>query len=122
MELIYSYIVLVIYLVLLIAYSYGKKTRAWKWSEYVLMTLGPLVGLFLFYLVDSWKAVAFFLGSCVIGFLGELIIGFLFEKTLGRKIWEHKKMSVRGHTSWLVIPFWGMAGLMFLALLRILGF
>ena len=52
--------------------------------------------------------------------MAEYIFGFLFHKTLGQKLWVYRKGAVDGYTSLLAIPFWGMAGIIFLAIAKVL--
>jgi uncharacterized membrane protein len=65
-------------------------------------------------------ALAYFLLCSVAGSLAEYIFGFLFHKTLGQKLWVYRKGAVDGYTSLLAIPFWGMAGIIFLAIAKVL--
>lgn len=117
----YSLSIIVAYLVLIFAYWYGRKTKEWKWSEYFLMALGPFVGLVILALLEGSKVIIFFVLSAAVGFLAEFTFGLLFDKTLGRKLWLYKKCAVKGYTSPLSLPFWGAAGIIFLALAKLLN-
>lgn len=51
----------------------------------------------------------------------ELVVGFVYHKTLNRRLWQYNRLSVGGYTSVLSIPMWGIAGVVFWALSKLLG-
>ncbi len=104
-----------------LAYLYGRKTKQFKWSEYILLVIWPVIFVFGFaYFIDI-KIINMFIISSFIGFVLEYILGFSYYKTLNKKLWEYNRLSVGGYTSLLSIPFWGVAGVFFWFLSKIVG-
>lgn len=103
------------------AYLYGRKTKAFKWREYFALIAAPVtgsLGLAHFY---GQKVIYFFLVACVAGFILEYTIGIAYHKTLNRRLWTYGKYNVGGYTSLLTFPLWGVAGIVFWLLARLIG-
>jgi len=104
-----------------LAYRYGRKTKRFKWSEYMALLIWPVLFVLAFaYFVDV-KILSLFLVSCFVGFVLEYILGFAYHKTLNKKLWTYKRLSLNGYTSLLSIPFWGVAGVVFWFLSKMVG-
>lgn len=117
----FGYPFLVIFLIFVLAYWYGRKTKEWKWSEYFLMALGPIAAVLLLAWHEDSKIIIYFIFSSFIGFTAEFILGLFCHKILGRRLWKYSKFSIFGYTSLLTLPFWGGAGILFLSLARLLN-
>ncbi len=116
-----SIIIIFDFIGLYLAYLYGRKTKIFRWSEYFAIILFPIIGVLAFaYLIDS-KILALFLVSACFGFVLEYILGFVYHKTLNKKLWEYKRLSVGGYTSLLSIPMWGIGGCLFWFLSKMVG-
>jgi uncharacterized membrane protein len=99
------------------AWVYGRKTKKFRWSEYVAMLIGPSIGAALFVYMHGQPFLHFFLASCIVGWLAEAILGFAYHKILGQKFWIYKEYPVlNGYVSILTFPFWGFAGALFFKL------
>ncbi len=118
---VYLYSVIAIVLMFIFAYWYGRKTKEWRWSEYLFMAAAPFIGMITLAYFEGTRIITFFLLSALVGFIAEFLLGLLCEKTLGRKLWIYRKLSLGGHSSLLSLPFWGGAGIIFLALARLLN-
>ncbi len=103
------------------AYVYGKNTQTFRWSEYVLLLVVPVLGSLGFALFYGVKVLYFFVASCIIGFVLEYSIGKAYHRTLNRRLWTYGKYSVDGYTSLLTFPMWGVAGVVFWLLARSIG-
>jgi len=104
-----------------LAYLYGRKTKNFRWREYLAIVAVPLGCVFAAaYLIDL-KIINLFLVSCFIGFALEYLLGLAYHKTLNKRLWEYKRLSVHGYTSLLSIPFWGVGGVSFWFIAKILG-
>ena len=113
----YSVPILIVYI---FTYFYGRKTKAWVWKEYLLIALGPVLGILSLSFVVGFEVLLYFLLCGLFGLLGELILGLFCEKVLGRKLWEYKKYPlIGGHTSLLNFPFWAGGGMLFLLLAKL---
>lgn len=104
-----------------LAYLYGRKIKQFRWSEYIAIILWPVIGVIVFaYLIDV-KILSLFVISSFAGFLLEYLLGLTYHKTLNKKLWEYNRLSVGGYTSLLTIPIWGVVGVVFWFLSKIVG-
>src|SRR3989344_6794194 len=104
-----------------LAYLYGRKTKIFVWKEYIAILIWPtLLVLTLAYFIDK-NIIILFLISSIIGFCLEYLLGLTYHKTLNKRLWRYDKFSVKGYTSWLTLPIWGIAGVIFLFLSKIAG-
>ena len=104
-----------------IAYRYGRKTKKFRWSEYFAMIFVPVAGCLAFAFFYGVTVIYFFALSCLVGFMLEYGIGMAYHKTLNRRLWTYGKYSVGGYTSLLVLPMWGVAGVVFWLLSQSMG-
>ncbi len=104
-----------------LAYVYGRKTKKFKWSEYVSIIIWPLLCIILMTIFIDIRALVMFIVSCGVGFILEYILGLTYHKVLNKKLWEYKRLSVYGYTSLLTIPVWGVAGVVFWFLGKMIG-
>ena len=105
---------------LTLAWLYGRKTRRFRWSEYFALLAGPLIVLIIDIYLFGSAIVYYFFASAVIGWLAELALAVSYDKVLGKKFWVYKSFPVfRGYISWLTLPIWGFAGLLFLRIARL---
>jgi len=104
-----------------LAYLYGRKTKIFVWKEYIAILIWPtLLVLTLAYFIDK-NIIILFLISSIIGFCLEYLLGLTYHKTLNKRLWRYDKFSVKGYTSWLTLPIWGIAGVIFWFLSKIAG-
>ena len=76
------------------------------------MSVPVICSLSLSYFFGS-KIVLLFVKSAIIGIVLEYGLGIVYHKTLNRRLWSYDKFSLGGYTSWLTIPMWGVAGVIF---------
>lgn len=104
-----------------LAYLYGKKTKRFRWSEYIAILIWPILFvLFLAYFINV-RILSLFLLSSFVGFVLEYIVGLVYHKTLNKRLWHYERLSINGYTSLLSIPIWGVAGVTFWFLSKIIG-
>ena len=104
-----------------LAYLYGRKVEKFRWSEYVLLLIAPVGGCFALTFLYGIRIVYMFVLSAVVGFIFEYSVGLIYHKTLNRRLWNYSRYSVGGYTSWLTLPMWGVAGIVFWLLSASLG-
>jgi len=103
------------------AYLYGRKTKKFRWSEYIAIIIGPIICILIMaYLIDI-KILLLFIISCGSGLFLEYLLGLTYHKTLNKKLWEYKRFSIHEYSSFLSIPVWGIAGVIFWLLGKIIG-
>ncbi len=96
-----------------LAYLYGRKTKRFRWSEYVPLLAAPVGSIGVLAYVYNTKILYLFVVSAVIGLLFEYGVGKFYHMTLNRRLWTYSRYSLNGYTSWLAAPMWGIAGVVF---------
>ena len=104
-----------------LAYLYGRKTTEFRWSEYIAIIIIPIFFIVFLILYYDFAILKLFIVSASIGFIGEGLIGFVYDKVLNRKLWTYNRLSIKGYTSYLSIPLWGIAGVMFWFISKLAG-
>jgi len=100
---------------------YGQKTKVFKWREYFAILICPLLFIVaLAYFVDI-KILSMFLISSFVGFAMEYGAGLVYHKTLNRRLWTYGRLSLHGYTSPLSIPLWGIVGVGFWLISKMIG-
>jgi hypothetical protein len=105
----------------LIAVWYGKKRQGWYWREYFVMIFWPILGVLVLSYFEGLKILLYFLVCALIGFFLEIRLNVNFEKILGEKFYVYRKLTLKGYSSILTLPFWGAAGTVFLTIAKIFG-
>jgi len=104
-----------------LAYLYGHRTKKFNWGEYFSIIFWPsLFVVALAYFVDG-KIIRLFVVSCFIGLGLEYSLGLAFHMIMGKHLWIYRRFDLDGYTSWLCLPIWGIAGVIFWYLGRIVG-
>jgi len=73
-------------------------------------------------LLYSWQyqknIIYAFLTFAVIGTFLEWIIGYAYNAVEGKRLWTYHSFNINKYTSWLSIPLWGLAGMLFWILIN----
>ncbi len=104
-----------------IAYIYGRETKRFRWSEYIVMIMFPIICVLVMVYFYGIKILNLFVVSCFAGFFLEYIIGLAYHKTLNKRLWVYDRLSVQGYTSLLSIPLWGIGGVTFWFISKMIG-
>ncbi len=105
-----------------LAYLYGRKVKRFRWREYALLLLVPVIGCLGLSYLYGVKVVYLFVTSALVGFALEYALGLAYHKTLNRHLWFYSRLSVgNGYTSLLTFPMWGVAGVVFWLLSQSIG-
>lgn len=93
--------------------SHKKRHAKFTWRHYLFYVSFPLsVSAFIIYSYDNRLALVF-VGSMVLGTVFEWLLGYYYHDIVGQKLWTYKKYAISGYTSWLAMPLWGFAGVLF---------
>jgi len=104
------------------AWIYGRKTTTFRWTEYFAMLAAPFLVFLLHVYIGGHKFLYFFIASALIGWMAELILAFSYHKILNKRLWIYKQFPVfNGYVSWLTLPIWGFAGMLFLKIASLVG-
>lgn len=81
-------------------------------SKIVILSV-PLLGLVMLVWNSEWGYVRLFMASAVIGTLLEYLLGVFLMHIRGSEVWTYHFLPLGRYTSWISIPYWGGAGLVF---------
>lgn len=87
--------------------------------RYLFLLLFPLVATLVIILRTDKKLLLVFFTFSFMGAFIEWLIGFFYHKIVGQRLWRYYHYSLSGYTSWLSLPLWGLAGVLFWLLARI---
>jgi len=104
-----------------LAYLYGRKTLKFRWSEYIAIIIVPILFIVFLTFYYDFAILKMFILSAIIGFVAEGVIGFVYDKVLNKKLWTYDRLSIKGYTSYLSIPLWGIAGVLFWFITKLVG-
>lgn len=62
-----------------------------------------------------------FIASAIVGSVAEGFVGFVYDKVLNKRLWTYNRLSIKGYTSLLSIPIWGIAGILFWFISKFIG-
>lgn len=72
-----------------------------------------------FYRFGQELIIVYLLFSALGTFL-EWLLGFLFRQIMGENLWKYSLFPIGSYTSYLAIPLWGLAGVLFWLTARML--
>lgn len=103
------------------AWVWGRNTRKFRWSEYFMYLGGPLIAVALIAIKYGPQVYTLFLMSAVVGFTIEYVLGSTWHAVQSERLWHYKKYSLKGYSSYLMIPLYGVAGVCYFLLANLLG-
>ena len=106
---------------LLFATWWGRKTRNFKWSEYVVLVIFPTLAILWLIKTDGVKVLFVYFFSVIAGTTIEYLVGWAYHRTEGKRLWYYERYSFKGYTSWLSMPLWGITGIFFFLLVKTFG-
>jgi len=103
------------------AYLFGKKTKNFRWSEYIALMAAPVIATLSLSYFYGKQIVYLFFVSAIAGFVLEYLLGLAYHKTLNKRLWTYDRLAIDGYTSFLTFPMWGVAGISFWLISRFVG-
>ena len=95
------------------------KTHHYSLGKYIYFLILPIVILVVFLKESQINAVTVFVSFSILGTLAEWLIGFFYHRVVGQRLWTYHKYSITKYTSFLSLPLWGLAGLIFYLFIQI---
>lgn len=104
-------------------YIYGAHFRRHLSPKLVSVSasLIPVWGLIFLLSKQNIGYIKIFLVSAFVGTLLESALGRFLYNILGKPVWKYSFGRIGKFTSWISIPYWGGAGLLFLYLAKLVG-
>jgi len=103
------------------ACRYGRKTKQFRWIEFWALLAPPIIWSFALAYFYGTDIFALFAASMVVGIVLEYGLGRAYHQTLNKRLWTYTRYSIGGYTSWLTLPMWGVAGVIFWSLGKVIG-
>lgn len=99
-----------------------KKMRRYhfSWSKYFYLLLPSFLTVGLYAAKFGSSLLAIYLFFAAVGTVLEWTIGFFYHQMLGQRLWSYHRYSLGGYTSFLSIPLWGLAGVLFWLLAKVM--
>ena len=92
-----------------------------KFSRYVFLISVPMFAILFMTNIVGISIIKSFLIFAVFGTVLEYCIGYSYQIIVGQRLWTYHRYSVRGYTSLLSIPLWGLCGVMFYLLVKVIS-
>jgi len=119
------YFALIFFALTLISYHYAQLHKhvrhRFSWFGFLVIVALPLGYVVYLYLLLGIKILWLYIISSLIGWLLEYSFGRIYYNLEGNKLWKYSKLNIEQYTSWLVLPVWGMAGVIFWSLGKFIG-
>jgi hypothetical protein len=99
----------------------GKKLKKnyFSWSKYFFMLIPISIAIALYTFKFGSSITKVFMIFSIIGTCFEWAIGFLYHQIMGQRLWTYHNYSIQGYSSFLTIPLWGTAGVLFWLLAQV---
>lgn len=104
-----------------LAYLYGKSSSGFGFDKYAAILVIPFlscIGISYFYGLD---VIYFYIIAGFAGLVIEYIVGFTYEKVFNERMWTYHIYGIDGYTSYLSPPAWGVVGVIFFLLSKVIG-
>lgn len=88
-------------------------------GKYLFFLLFPMTAFIILLKTEGWTVGQVFITFAILGTLAEWIMGYTYHQIVGQRLWTYHKYSLSHYTSWLSVPLWGLAGVMFFLLARL---
>ena len=98
----------------------NKYKKHFKFARYLFLLLFPMFGTLVSFFIAGFSAIKIFILFSFMGPALEWCIGYSYQAIVGQKLWTYHRYSITGNTSLLAIPFWGLAGLLFYYIARMI--
>jgi uncharacterized membrane protein len=102
------------------AYLYGHRAKTFKFRVFLAFLGAPIICCIYLISIYGFKLIIFFVSSAIVGSILEYIVGFVYHQIFHKRLWVYSNYNLHGYVSYLGIPIWGTAGMVFWLLGKIL--
>ncbi len=82
-------------------------------GRYAFLMLSPLLTILLFSIKQNINLTTIFISFSLAGTTLEWLVGYSYHQIVGQRLWTYHRYSLKGYTSLLSIPLWGLGGVLF---------
>ena len=86
---------------------------AMTWLKYLVLMIFPWFAVVMVFRQLGLIVFNVYFAFSFLGAFFEWLIGFSYHQIVGERLWTYHKYSINGYTSWLSLPLWGLAGVLF---------
>lgn len=98
------------------AYLHAHRNHRFNWFGFVSIIIWPMLYVVFLAALNGNKVLLLFFLSGLIGLFLEYGLGWIYYKLEGKKLWKYSQWNINGYISWLCIPVWAIAGVIFWSL------
>ncbi len=82
---------------------------------------GPLIAVGLIAIKHGTEVYTLFIISACVGFTVEYVLASTWHAVQNERLWQYRTYSLKGYSSYLMIPLYGVAGVCYFLLANLLG-
>lgn len=101
-------------------YKKNFKEYHFKFSRYLFYLLFPILAIIFSFIYTGSTAIYIFIVFSLIGTALEWLAGFAYHMIVGQRLWTYHRFSIGGYTSFLSLPLWGLGGVFFWLLQKLI--
>jgi|GEM_PF-1763833 len=95
------------------------KRHHFSWWRYFIFFGIPFITVLGFIFRYDRSLSAVLIAFAVVGTALEWAVGYTYHNVMGTKLWTYHRYSIGSYTSWLAMPMWVIAGVLFWSLTRL---
>ncbi len=106
-----------------LGYLYVRNRQRPFWHKFIVLMTAPTVSVLLFACYLDPRFLLVYVVSALVGFVAEFCLGFAYHTIMGTKLWKYDANAypLLEYTSWLTLPMWGVAGIVFWTVSKLVG-
>jgi len=90
------------------------ETKKFSVIRYLYLLSFPLLATYILFFRTDERLLKVFIFFSIFGAVIEWLVGFFYHKVVGQKLWTYHYFPwFNSYTSWMSMPLWGLAGVMF---------
>ena len=89
------------------------KVHHFTLSKYIYLIFFPTLGAILIGAIYNKTVMAVFFIFAFLGTFLEFFVGWTYYQIEGQRLWTYNKYDIYKYTSFLSVPLWGFAGVVF---------
>ncbi|OGE88975.1 MAG: hypothetical protein A3J07_04725 [Candidatus Doudnabacteria bacterium RIFCSPLOWO2_02_FULL_49_13] len=104
-----------------LAYLHRSRQHRFNWFGFISIIIWPLLYVIFLTAQNGYGILELFFASAIIGLFLEYSLGLIYDKLENKKLWKYSQWNINGYVSWLCIPVWGIAGVIFWTISQAIG-
>ena len=93
--------------------SKNLRSIHFTFGRYLFLMIIPIFTILLFGMKLKIALTEIFVTFSIVGTILEYLVGFSYHEIVGQRLWTYHRYSLKGYTSLLSLPLWGLGGVLF---------